>query len=131
MGAGLCGTNRLNDLITREMILIYVIPRMLCDLEPQVIRLTQITQLGVFYRTLLRRLQSLTERVAKDIIGVLPLEATLHICMLKLLQRIASNNSSLLHDIALRQLAVKDQTFTLMVHPCGGPVHLVQLPIST
>ena len=112
MGAGLCDTNRLNPLITREMILIYVVPSMLYSLKTEINGRTQITQIEDFYRTLLRRVQSLAERVTKEavylLISTLHLEAILHICILKLLQKIASNSSSLLHGIALRQLAVKD-----------------------
>ena len=93
------------------MILLYVVPRILYGLETQVLGRTQVTRLED-YRTLLRRIQSLSERVAKQVVyllmGVLLLEALLHMCMIKLLQKIANNKSSLLYEIALRQLAVKE-----------------------
>ena len=37
MGAGLSGTNGLNPLITRKMILLYVVPRILYGLETKVL----------------------------------------------------------------------------------------------
>ena len=82
MGAGLCGTNGLNSLITRKMILIqYVVTRSLYGLETQVLGRTQVTRLEDFYRTCLRRVQSLPERGAKEaaylLMVVLPVEAIL------------------------------------------------------
>ena len=81
MGAGLCGTNGLNSLITRKMILTYVVPRRLYGLETQVLGRTQVTRLEDFYRTCLRRVQSLPERGAKEaaylLMVVLPVEAIL------------------------------------------------------
>ena len=78
MGAGLCDTNRLNPLITKEMFLIYDVPRMLYRLKTQVLCYTQITHLENFYRTLLRRVQSPPERVRKEavylLMDVLPME---------------------------------------------------------
>ena len=75
---------------------------MLYGLETQVLGRTLVKCLEDSYRTLLRRVQSLTQRVAKKavymLMGVLPLEAILHMHMLKLL----------VHEIALRQLTVKE-----------------------
>ena len=112
MGAGFCGARGLNPVVTREMVSLYITPRMLYGLETQILNRTQINILEDFYRSMLRQLQALPQHVAKEaiylLLGMLPLEAILDMRTLKLLQKIASDPDSLLYQIAERQLAVKD-----------------------
>ena len=114
MGAGFHGAKGLNPIVTKAMMELYVVPRIIYGLEAQLLSKQQVTRLEDVYRRMLRQLQSLPQQVAKEAIyflpGCLPLEATLHKRSLKLFQKIASDSTSLLHHIALRQLATKDLT---------------------
>ena len=112
MGAGFHGARGLNPIVTKTMMELYVVPRMIYGLEAQLLNKQQIIRLEEVYRGMLRQLQSLPQQVAKEAVyflpGCLPLEAIIHKHSLKLFHKIASDKSSLLHHIALQQLAVKD-----------------------
>ena len=112
MGVGFCGVKGLNPTITRTMMATYVVPRMIYGLESQLLSNPQLNKLGDFHRNMLRQLQGLPQHVAKEaiylLLGVLPLQAIIHLRTLKLFHKIASNEDNLLYKVAQRQLAVKD-----------------------
>ena len=74
---------------------------------------------------MLRQLQSLPQQVAKEAVyflpGCLPLEAIIDKRALKLFQKIATNEASLLYQVALRQLATKD------INSKSWFIHIVKL----
>ena len=111
MGAGLYGAKGLNPIVSTQMMIMFVIPRMIYGLETQILNKKQYEMLETFYRTTLRQLQALPQNVAREaiylLLGVLPLEAILHMRTLNLLQKIGQDETSLLYQVAVRQLAVK------------------------
>jgi hypothetical protein len=112
MGAGFHGVNGLGLTTTREMTQLYVTPRLLYGLETLILNIKQREILEVYYRTLLRRLQSLPDTTAIEAIyilaGVLPVEAQLDIKILNFFGKIANLEDSTLRQVALRQLATKE-----------------------
>jgi hypothetical protein len=112
MGAGFHGVNGLGLTTTREMTQLYVTPRLLYGLETLILNIKQREILEVYYRTLLRRLQSLPDTTAIEALyilaGVLPVEAQLDIKILHFFGKIANLEDSTLRQVALRQLATKE-----------------------
>ena len=111
MGAGLHGTNGLNPQVSRKIYLTYVLTRMTFGLESMIVTPKQVQTLEKYHRHTLRRLLSLPERVASCAIyllmGIPPMEAILDIKVLTLFGTIASQEDSILRQVALRQLATK------------------------
>ena len=114
MGAGLHGTNGLAPSTCREMYIVYVIPRLLYGLEAMILKPKHYQMLEMYHRTTLRQLLSLPERTAIAasylLMGILPIEGLLDIKQLTLFGTIANKPDSILHQIALRQLATKTLT---------------------
>ena len=79
---------------------------------PTILTATHISKIEQFHRSTLRDIQGLPSRSSSAVtyllLGALPFEASLHIQTLHLIGKIANDKDSLLHQIALRQLSVKD-----------------------
>ena len=113
LGVGLHGHDGLDAGAARDLIRAYITPRLLYGLEACVLTATQIQKLELYFRKLLRQVQSLPESTAKPavymLIGILPLEATLHIRVLSLfgaISRLSLQHS--LRQLAIRQLALQE-----------------------
>ena len=87
-------------------------------LERQNIKKPQMNNLGTYYRSTLSQLHSLPQHVAKEaiylLVGVLLLEVILHIQTLNLFPKPAKDQCSLLYQVALGQLSIKDTGY----HSC-------------
>jgi hypothetical protein len=126
MGAGFHGVNGLSPVTTRKMLDQYVNSRMLYGLEALTITAKQREKLELFFRGLLKQLQSLPQRTANTaaytLMGIPPIEATLDIRTLSLFGQLATNINSVPHQIACRQLATKPLTskswFTYVIKLC-------------
>ena len=100
-----------NPCYFKRMYKTYVLPRLLFNLEVIPLTASQVAQLEQFHRTTLRSLQGLPDCRSSAatylLLGALPIVATLHISILLLFGRIAKGDT-LLHDIGIRQLLLKD-----------------------
>ena len=112
MGAGFHGINGLSPVTTKRMMQLYITPRLLFGLETLIINSKQRELLEKYYRTLLRRLQSLPESTAIEALYILcdtlPIKAQLDIRTLTFFGKIANQDNDLLQQIGLRQLATKN-----------------------
>ena len=112
MGAGLHGSNGISPTVAWSMYRTYVLPRLTYNMEILQLTATQISKIEQFHRSTLRDIQGLPARSSSAVtyllLGALPFEASLHIQTLHLIGKIANDKDSLLHQIALRQLSVKD-----------------------
>ena len=114
MGAGLHGKDGMPPGIAYHLIMIYVIPRMLYGAEVHGFSLSDLAQLERFYRKLLRQIQFLPSKpppantAIYALIGAKPIEAHIDTARLTLLGNIARQPDSIEHQIAQRQLAMKD-----------------------
>ena len=112
MGAGFHGINGLSPVTTKRMMQLYITPRLLFGLEALIINTKQRELLEKYYRTLLRRIQSLPDSTAVEALyilsGTLPIEAQLDIRTLTFFGKIANRENDILQKIGLRQLALKD-----------------------
>ena len=110
-GAGMHGRNGLPPLVTRAIYQAYVLSRLTYGLEVQCLKPKQLDVLEKFHRNTLRMLQSLPDRAANAacylLIGIPPIEAIIDINIAGVLGRIANLPGSTLHEVMLRQLAVK------------------------
>ncbi len=114
MGVGLHGTNGISPITAWDIYNTYVLPRYIYNLEVCILSKTQVNKLELFHRQTLRAIQGLPDRCSSAIcyllLGASPLESTLDMRVLLLLGRIADSKGSLLFNVSLRQLAVKDIT---------------------
>ena len=110
MGAGLHGINGLNPVAARSILQAYVVPRLLYGLEAIVLTQTQIQLLEVYFRKLLRHIQSLPDNTANPavylLIGLPPIEAFLDKNIVSLCE--AAFKDTHVREIALRQLSLKN-----------------------
>ena len=113
-GAGLYGFNGLNPIISKQLVDIYILPKLLHSLEAMMLPDSDIQSLETFYRTTLRQLQHLPKNTAKPaiylLIGALPAEGHLHLRVLSLFMRILNQTTSAEYQIVKRQLIMKDIT---------------------
>jgi hypothetical protein len=113
MGAGLHGRNGLAPKVSYKLWSTYVLPRMLYGIEATAFKASDINKLEVFQRKILRQLQSLPESpypanaAVYGLLGAKPIEAVVDSTILSLFGNICRNSSSVEHEIAIRQLAVK------------------------
>ena len=111
LGAGLHGRNGLDPLTSYRLIQLYVIPTLLYGLEATILNKKDIDRLEVFYRGILRQIQSLPSGTANEaiylLLGAAPVEAILHMRILSLLGSITRlEASNPLKRLATRQLAL-------------------------
>ena len=112
-GSGLHGTNGLDPASSFKIISIYIVPALLHGLNATVLPKKEILKLDKFYRTLLRRIQSLPVSTASEaiyrLLDTLPIEALLHMRMFSLfgqIVRLPKNHP--LKMVALRQLTIRE-----------------------
>lgn len=112
MGAGLHGINGINPLVSMKLWRIYVIPRLLYGIE--VLHLTQqdIHQLERFQKKVFKQILSLSTKTADAavyiLLGAETIEQIIHKMAIGLFLRIAKNTNSIEHQLAIRQLALKN-----------------------
>ena len=114
MPAGLHGENGLSPAVGRQLIIAYVLPRMLHGLEALVLAESHVKILEDYYRGMLRDIQALRDRTANEavylLIGLLPIEVELHIKALTLFGAICRlPEESTLRRLAMQQLAIKTE----------------------
>lgn len=112
MDSGFHGNNGNSPAITRQMYLIYILPRCIYGLESMVLKKSHLEVLERYHRKTLKQLMSLPQRTASEAVhllsGIPPITASLHIRALSLLGAIARSPESIMHQVGLRQLAVKE-----------------------
>lgn len=122
MKNGVHGTNGLNPRISYKIYQIYVIPRLLYNLEVLSFTKSQLRELEHFHLNFLRNIQSLPQRTAKaaiyTLLGALPIEAEIHKRQLSLLYSIITSDNQNLKNILWRQFIVDegDDTFFSKIH---------------
>ncbi|MCW4345464.1 MAG: reverse transcriptase domain-containing protein, partial [Candidatus Thiodiazotropha endolucinida] len=132
MGAGAYGNSGLNPSISCKMWKTFALPRMLYGLEVCSLRRADITALETVQKGILRRIQCLPDRTANvavyGLLGVRPVEQELDARKLSLMASVLFDEESLEHEIALRQLAVKDTQDDSWFMQCNTLLHKYGLP---
>ena len=107
MSAGLHGQNGLNHKASIKIISTYITLRLLYGLEATYLSKGEMEELELFYRSLLRNVQGLTDKVAVEatylLMGCIQLEGQLHIRYLTLFGAIMRMRGHTLHSLAMRQ----------------------------
>ena len=132
LGTGLHGQEGLDPPASVKLCNTYVKPRLLHGLEATIITDAQLSQIDVYYKSLLRQIQSLPQNVATPAIyllsGSIPVKAHLHMrymSMFGAIARLDLNNP--LRQVATRQLAVKDdvsKSWFSRVNTLGALYHI-------
>ena len=111
LGSGMHGKNGISPVITIQMWNTFVLPRLLHGIELLDIRKKDLTDLELYQRKVLKQLQNLPERTASvavlALVGAKTIEAQIDIKILTTFINIAMDPSTIKHQIALRQLLVK------------------------
>jgi hypothetical protein len=111
MGAGLHGLNGLSPITSYKLYRTYVLPRLLYGTDSIVLNQTEKNALDDFHRGTLRQIQHLPIRTAIPaiyiLLGALPIEAELDKRKLTLFGAIARDRTTLISEIAERQLVMK------------------------
>ena len=111
MGAGLNGQNGINPEVLEYLSRVYVRPMLLYDLKCIHLTKSDLSKLEGYQRRFLRQIQHLPERVASCAVyiltGLLQVEAEIHRNQLSLFGNII-RQTCVEHDLAMRQLAIKD-----------------------
>ena len=132
MGAGLYGLNGLNPVVSKRLIDIYILPRLLHTLEAMTLSDPDIQLLEASYRTMLRQIQHLPKSSAKPaiylLVGALPVEGHIHLRILSLLHRMISQPTTAEYEIVVRQLAMKDLASHSWVSMVRKVLHKYSLP---
>ena len=110
LGVGLHGVDGMDPPTAHKTITLFVLPRLIYGLEATILTKDRITQLGIFYKGLLRQVQNLPENVASEavyiLLGALPVEAYIDMKILSLVGAIARLDwEHPLRQIGIRQLA--------------------------
>ncbi len=112
MGAGLHGVNGVSPVVSLHMWETFSRSRMLFGLETIHLKCKEVKLLTVYHKKFLKQIQSLPDRVATTavyaLLGAEPVETTLDIMHLRLLMQILHQPGSIEHDLASRQLSLKD-----------------------
>ena len=121
IGSGIHGTNGMNPVISCQVMLTQVLPRMTYGLEATVQKDKDITKLNRAHKDLLRQYQSLPDRVATEAIfllaGAFPASTYIEYKSLLLygaICRMEENHP--LRDLARRQLTLPDHASSWFVH---------------
>ena len=112
MGAGLHSGNGLKTCLNGHIWSAFVVPRVVYGLEVLSLKKKDVETLEMFQRKSLRHIQGLLDKTPKGItlalLGILPLETIIHKNALNLFMSISRNTHFLEHEIAERQIAMKD-----------------------
>ena len=112
MGAGLYGLNGISPITSKQIIDIFVTPRLTYGLEVFTMTSPQYKEVEVYFRELLKMVQHLPKSTANAacyiLTGAIPIEATVHIKTLTLLGAIMRDKGSVEYHIMERQFAFKD-----------------------
>jgi hypothetical protein len=132
MVSGFHGNNGNSPAVVRQMYVTYVIPRCIYGLESMVLKKSHLEALERYHRKTLKQLMSLPQRTATEAVhllaGVPPITALLHIKALSLLGAIARSPDSIMYQIGLRQLAVKEASSNSWFVFMSGVTALYDLP---
>lgn len=132
MGAGAYGNSGLNPSVSCKLWRTFALPRMLYGLEVCSLRQADVGILEGVQKGILRRLQCLPDRAANVavhcLLGMRPIEQELDARKLSLLASVLYDEESLEHEIALRQLAVKDTNDSSWFMQCNTLLHKYDLP---
>jgi hypothetical protein len=130
MGAGLHGVNGINPRVSIHIYNIYVLPRLLYNLEVIDINETNLKRLEVAHRRFLRNIQSLPTRTATPALyiltGVLPIEAQIDQRRLCMIPSLAENPTIL--TLLTRQIAMKDGKSHSWIVKTQDALHKYKLP---
>ena len=112
MGAGCHGKSGTGQGIRAKMWSTYVVPRFIYGLETQALTMKDEALLDGFQVRMLKQIQHLPDRTsntaALSLLGIPPVSAIIHKNLLNLVFKITTRASTLEHEVAVRQLAVKD-----------------------
>jgi hypothetical protein len=118
MGAGLHGTNGINVPTCRKMITTYVIPRLAFGLEAMILSKKHREMMEVYYRSVLKHVQTLPDRVANEapylMMGLPPIEATLDIKTITFFGTIARTDRRL-HSLSNRSAPTGNKNIEVKV----------------
>ena len=108
--AGVHGSYGLNPKVSYRIYQVYVLPRLLFNLETFHLNKTQLNQLQRFHISTLRSLQPLPVRTPTSIVqlllGALPIEAEIHRRQLSLIHSTIRCSNTRIKDVMFQQLAV-------------------------
>ena len=111
MGAGYHGINGTGPETSNHLLQIYVTPRLIYGLEALCLSPPELCTLEEYYKNNFRQLQFLNPTTAKVavylLIGILPIEAQIHIKTLTFYANILRRQNSLEREVIERQLAMK------------------------
>jgi hypothetical protein len=111
---GLHGRNGLNAYTCVRIYEAYALPKLLYGLEVMDINTGQMSALENFHLKTLKQIVSLPERTATEavylMLGVHTVQALIHIRRLSLIGAIARSGNYTLHELAIRQCALKSST---------------------
>jgi hypothetical protein len=131
-GAGFHGKNGLTPVLIRKLWLTYILPRLLYGTELWMLQGSDLEKMEVFQRVKLRQLQNLPEQCSNlavmGLAGLLPIEGEISRKALNLFRNIAAKDQQLEHQIAMRQLAVKDYTSNSWFIYIDGLLDKYELP---
>ena len=112
MGAGFHSGNGLKTCLNGNIWSAFVVPRVVYGLKVLSLKKKDVETLEMFQRKSLRHIQGLPDKTPKGItlalLGILPLETIIHKNAPNLFMSISRNKHFLEHEIAERQIAMKD-----------------------
>ena len=133
-GAGLHGRNGLTPPVTKQLWQTYVVSILIYGAELWQLSGAEAEPLERFQRKTLRALQGLPDNTANaaslGLLGILPVLTTIESRALKLLVDIFSDRTSLEYQIAVRQLALKDESSSSWFVYIQGVLHKYKLPTA-
>ena len=111
LGVGFHGVGGVNNACIKKMLQLYILPRLLYALESLVVTQKQKNKLEDFYKDLLKRIQALPQRTANEapylLMGSITVEGMMDIRLLSFFGKIMSDDTSILNQICMWQLATK------------------------
>ena len=112
MGAGLHGGSGLKATHNGRIWSTFVIPRLLYDLEVQLLKRKDIENLEKFQRKCLKQIQGLPDNTINSAcltnLGILPVESILHKNLLNVFVNMIRNENYVKSEMAQRQLVMRD-----------------------
>jgi hypothetical protein len=111
IGSGLHGNNGLDAYTSVRIYQAYALPKLLYGLEVTAINAGQLAALEQFHLKTLKQVTSLPERTASEavylLLGISTVQALVHVRRLSLIGAIARSDNVTLHELAIRQCALK------------------------
>jgi hypothetical protein len=112
LGAGMHGRNGINPVISRKLWTCFITPVLLYGSELWALQPKHIQLMEKFQLSKLRCIQNLPDRTANaavlGLLGIRPVEAEIHLRVLGLFLNVTDLEQEVEHEIAHRQLAMKD-----------------------